>query len=145
MARRRPEDAVGLGPGSVPYDRTGGSMLNSDQQAQALQYLNQGGAQQGGAPPQAPQGPPPVAQGQPTAPPAQPQGGLLASAGGQPTSDQFSDEELAALGGGGQQQDPQVQAAIAALEDPNTPPDTRQAIQTMLAIAARRRMAGIQA
>lgn len=62
-----------------------------------------------------------------------------------PTSDQLSNEDLAQLGGGPSGQDPQVDQIIQALEDPNTPPEIRQRIQTMIGLAARRRMAGINA
>lgn len=65
-------------------------------------------------------------------------------AGGAPTTDQIPTEGLAAMVGqdsGGQ--DPQVAEVIAAMEDPNTPPEVLQNIQAMLAMAARRRMAGV--
>lgn len=64
-----------------------------------------------------------------------------------PMSDQIPTEGLAAMVGGDQGapggQDPEVAQVIAALQDPNTPPETRANIEAMLAMAARRQMAGI--
>lgn len=80
-------------------------------------------------------------------PPASPAPGMEAvpSPTGAPMSDQLTDDDLAAMvGEGSQPQDPQVAQVIAALEDPNTDPAIRQQIETMMAMAARRRMAGLQ-
>jgi hypothetical protein len=52
----------------------------------------------------------------------------------------LSDQDLAQMTEGG---DPDVARVIQALEDPNTPPEMRQRIETMLSIAARRRLAGV--
>lgn len=70
-------------------------------------------------------------------PPAAPTDGV--------TSDQLGNEDLETMATGGGGEDPDVAAVIQALEDPNTPPQQKQQIEMMLALAARRRMAGIQA
>lgn len=109
---------------------------------------------------------PPVDAG--AAPPPDPMGGaggaqgmpMLAQAGamgagGDPTTDGMSDVDLQGLGAGMQQpgagdmqglqspEDMQLAQMEQALADPNTSPDERAAIEAQLAIAARRRMAGV--
>jgi hypothetical protein len=121
----------------VAYDRTNPVVPDVvDQGAPAP-----AGPDQGGMPPDA-QGMPPD-QGMP----------MLAQmgAGGQgapdPTTDGMSDVDLAALGAPvqGMQTPEEMQVAQMeqALTDPNTSPDQRAAIEAQLAIAARRRFAGL--
>jgi hypothetical protein len=82
--------------------------------------------------------------GMPPADPGQAMGGLdsLSGLGAGGESEAIPTEELAGMVSA----DPdavQGEELIAALEDPNTPPEIKAQIQEMLATAARRRMAGI--
>ena len=67
--------------------------------------------------------------------------------GGAPNTDAMSDVDLAALGAPVQglqtPEELQVAQMEQALTDPNTSPDQRMAIEGQLAIAARRKMAGL--
>lgn len=134
--RRKPEVGVGLGPATVPYSRTNGdnTMLDPSAQQQATQFL--ASRQSGGAPQgddlfeEDGQAPPPA-----TTPPP-----------GAPDSGQLTDQALQGMQGGapqGPSQDPQISAVIAALDNPNTPPEMKQRIEMMLSMSARRRLAGI--
>jgi hypothetical protein len=134
MPRRRMDElGTGIGPASIPYSRAPEEdpfmgMLDPNREQDALAFLqkNQGGGQEDvQAPPDQGMTPPPPE----------------AAA---PTSDQLSDQDLATMTAPQDTgQDPQIAQVIAALEDPNTPPETRQRVETMLALAARRRMAGL--
>jgi hypothetical protein len=105
------------------------SMLDPNKQQEAIEMLqsNQG---PGSSPEEASL----PAEDAPLSPPS------AAGPGAAPTSDQLSDQDLAQMTEGG---DPDVARVIQALEDPNTPPEMRQRIETMLSIAARRRLAGV--
>lgn len=77
-----------------------------------------------------------------------PQGGapgMEGAGGGIPgTSDQLTGEDLAALTGDVGSVDPeeaQVEEMMMAMEDPNTPPEVKQQLQSIIELAARRRMA----
>lgn len=61
-------------------------------------------------------------------------------------SSQLTDEDLAAMsqqGGAVDYEDLQLQQLEGALNDPATPPDQRAMLEQQLALAARRRMAGV--
>jgi len=61
-------------------------------------------------------------------------------------SSMLSDEDLAGLAQnpvGGDYEDLQLQQMEAALTDPATPPDQRAMLEQQLALAARRRLAGV--
>ncbi len=64
-------------------------------------------------------------------------------------TDQLTGEDLAALSGEGLDgltpEELEVQQMSMALEDPNTPPEEKAQIEQLLAMAARRRIAGIGA
>lgn len=71
-------------------------------------------------------------------------GGLASGGPGQMDSSALSDEDLAGMVD--QQADPEMATAeelMAALENPETPPEVKQMIEMQLATAARRRMAGL--
>lgn len=136
----------------VPYDRTD-PMVD-------VPASQPGGASFEGAPGGGPAGPPGGGM-----PPAAPQdlaallGGLggteqsgvgaLGALGGEQgglgaNTDQLTGADLGAMGGDvGSPEDIEVAQLEAALNDPETPPDMIQAIQQQLALAARRRMAGL--
>lgn len=62
------------------------------------------------------------------------------------STDQLSDEELAAMASPGSTVDfdqLQLQQMEAAMNSPDTPPEERAMLQQQLAVAARRRMAGV--
>lgn len=73
------------------------------------------------------------------------------TAAGAPSTDQVSTPALAALQGPGVDAsqalppDAQVEQILPLLSDPNTPPDQKAMLQAQLALAARRRMAGVAA
>jgi hypothetical protein len=71
-------------------------------------------------------------------PPMVPPPGAPSPATGAPMSDQLANEDLAAM-----MQDPQVAQVTALLDDPNADPRLRQQAETMIALAARRRLAGV--
>jgi hypothetical protein len=61
-------------------------------------------------------------------------------------SSQLSDDDLAGMAEGGDAvgyEDLQLQQMEAALNDPSTPPEQRAMLEQQLALAARRRMAGV--
>lgn len=147
MPRRKPELGVGLGPSVVPYSRNNEenplvSMLDPSKQQEALAFLgqNQGaGDEESMAPPPQEGAPPPAELGAGM--------GEMGGDPGTPDSSMLSDVDLQAMqpnqaapqGG----QDPQVAAVIAALQNPDTPPEMKQRIETMLSLSARRRLAGL--
>lgn len=71
--------------------------------------------------------------------------GALGNLGGVGQStDDLTGTDLGAMGGDvGSAEDIEVAQMLSALQDPNTPPDVMQAIQQQLALAARRRLAGV--
>lgn len=97
--------------------------------------------------------------GGPPAPAAGGTPGLLSAAAGPPAAglagglgggleggntDLLSESDLSDLGGEEfSPEDAELEEMIAALEDPNTPPEVRQMIEQQLAVAARRRLAGL--
>lgn len=71
-------------------------------------------------------------------------GGVAPGGPGPMDSSALSDEDLAGMVEG--DMDPEAQTAeelMAALENPETPPEVKQMIEMQLATAARRRMAGL--
>ena len=164
--RRRLSDLTGATvPGAdprIPYDQT-------DPTVQTPAPQQQGAPAPGmpGVPPQQPQGPGAAGQGPDLGSITQgPQGfdlGAMAQqsppgiagtpglgpdiSGGQNqtdfTTDQLTGADLSAMGGDLNAEDLQAQDMQAALMDPNTPPQERQMIQQQIAMAARRKMAGM--
>lgn len=140
--RRLDEIGAGLGPASIPYSRVQGEdampMLDPQRQQEALAMLQ---GNQGAPDEELDQGAPDMG--------APPMGAPDMGAGpADPTTDQLSDQDLETMAGGGAPaggQDPAIAQVLQALEDPNTPPEVRQRIETMISLAARRRMAGINA
>lgn len=66
------------------------------------------------------------------------EGGAMDAGAG---TDALTGQDLAAMGGEVDPEAAEVEELLAALEDPNTPPEMRDQIEQQIAIAARRRMA----
>lgn len=151
MPRRRLEELTGeamTGQPRIPYDRTDPMVDVAAPQGGAPSFE---GAPGGG----------PADAGAGAAPPApqdlasllgglggadQPGAGILGALGGGvgQNTDQLTGADLGAMGGDvGSPEDIEVAQLEAALNDPNTPPQMIQAIQQQLALAARRRLAGV--
>jgi hypothetical protein len=137
------------GQSRVPYDRTDPMVdVPAPQPGGAAFEGAPGGGQAGampGAPPAAPQDMAALLGGLGGADASG--GGALGALGGGlegANSDQLTGADLGAMGGDvGSPEDIEVAQLEAALQDPNTPPEIMQAIQQQLALAARRRLAGL--
>lgn len=116
IRRRLEEDPVGFGDERVPYDR-----------ANPVE----------GEPAPVPQG---MQPGEPEGLLAPQTGtGMLGEmGGGEPTTDQMSTDQLEQMSSGSE-----ADEMLAALEDPNVPPEVKEQIQAEIAMAARRRFAGM--
>lgn len=146
MARKRQDDFLP----EIPQDAAAPGMpvaIPSDQTAPVDPSMAPAPA-----PSPEPGGSPMPGAGAPTPPPGV--NSMLAAMGSQstdPTMDptsfqgdtgQMSDDQLASMTG----QDPteaDAQAMAAALDDPSVPPDQKQLIQQQIALAARRKLAGV--
>jgi hypothetical protein len=120
MPLRRPDEelAVGSGPMNIGYDRAGVAGVTSQADAPSILAAAQG-------------------EPEPTAPT-----GLAGFAPPTEDTSQLSDEDLAAMAG----EDPDEEAVaemMAALEDPNTPPEQKAILQRELMLAAQRQAAGL--
>lgn len=149
MARKRLQEMTGQVPAGdprIPYDRTDPMVQGPPVGGPDLGAMPPGAPPGlGGLPPQPPGG---AVPGQPDlATLAGPQAmGPAAAMGQGGGTDMMSDVDLAALAqpvNVGTPEEEQARALEAALTDPNTSPVERQQIEQMLAMTARRRMAGL--
>jgi hypothetical protein len=87
----------------------------------------------------------PLAAAEQTAQAPAPMLSQLGAADQAPTTDQLTGDQLGALVGdqGATPEDLQAQELEAALNDPNTPPEEKAQIEAMIALAARRSLAGV--
>lgn len=149
--RRRPRDwelpqidptqlGAGQGAADIPYDRTAEEVppvMPRPGEEQLPDAPIPGGTEETNEP-----GFPAATPGMEAGPAAGNADLLAGLGGGQPDSSSLSDDDLAGLVQG----DPAQFSAdqlLQMLQDPNTPPDVKQLIETQLATAARRRMAGM--